>query len=106
MEQIISNAVRAVRKASGDTQQQFAQRLGLAISSVVRYEHGAIPELPILVKLALLADECACMPARDVLCEFAEYKLGIAIDWGRPTADRIAGRDSLALHSDSAARVV
>lgn len=30
--------IKALRQAVGDTQQQFAQRMGWAISSVVRYE--------------------------------------------------------------------
>ncbi|MBM3744858.1 MAG: hypothetical protein FJW34_03555 [Acidobacteria bacterium] len=39
----IRQAVRGLRQALGDTQQSFAQRLGLAISTVVRYELTRAP---------------------------------------------------------------
>ena len=35
--------VRKLRTALGDTQAQFAQRLGLALPTVVRYEHSRRP---------------------------------------------------------------
>ena len=53
----INEAVRKLRLALGDTQQQFAQRLGLAISSVVRYELTSEPGPAVLVQLANLAAE-------------------------------------------------
>ena len=53
----ITAAVKGLRRELGDTQQQFANRLGLAISSVVRYEAGKVPETAVLVKLAAVAEK-------------------------------------------------
>ena len=48
-------AVRKLRIALEDTQQQFAQRLGLAIATVIRYEHNRPPRAKALAKLEQLA---------------------------------------------------
>ncbi len=55
----IKEAVRTLRQALGDTQQAFAHRLGLAISTVVRYELTRAPrgvELARFWKLAVEHD--------------------------------------------------
>jgi transcriptional regulator with XRE-family HTH domain len=52
----VTEAVKALRIALDDTQQQFAQRLGLAISTVVRYESTRAPRGDALVKLVHLAN--------------------------------------------------
>jgi transcriptional regulator with XRE-family HTH domain len=53
----MTETVKALRIALGDTQQEFAQRLGLAISTVVRYESTRAPKGSALAKLIHLADE-------------------------------------------------
>jgi transcriptional regulator with XRE-family HTH domain len=53
---IVSEAVRALRIAIGDTQQQFASRLKMAISTVVRYELTRPPSGPVLVQFMELAE--------------------------------------------------
>ena len=52
----ITNAVRSLRKRLGDTQQQFAHRLGMAISTVVRYELSRPPRGKVLADLQRLAE--------------------------------------------------
>ena len=52
----INEAVRALRHQLGDTQQSFAVRLGLAISTVVKYEASRTPrgaELTRFLELAI-----------------------------------------------------
>jgi transcriptional regulator with XRE-family HTH domain len=51
----ITETVKALRLALGDTQQQFAHRLGLAISTVVRYESTRPPKGEALNELYQLA---------------------------------------------------
>lgn len=63
-DKLICQTVKRLRLELGDTQQEFAQRLGLAISTVVRYEHNRAPkgrELADLYRLAGKHDlhECA-----------------------------------------------
>ncbi len=53
----VTAAVRELRLALGDTQQSFAQRLGLAISTVVRYELTRPPKGNALRMLARVAEE-------------------------------------------------
>lgn len=47
--------VRKLRIALDDTQQEFAQRLGLAIATVIRYEHNRPPRAKALAKLERVA---------------------------------------------------
>jgi transcriptional regulator with XRE-family HTH domain len=58
----IAAGVKELRQRVGDTQQQFANRLGLAISSIVRYEAGKNPDTAILLKLWDTAEK-ADLPA-------------------------------------------
>jgi len=51
----ITQAVRNLRVALGDTQQSFAHRLGMAISTVVRYESTRPPRGKMLVQFERLA---------------------------------------------------
>jgi transcriptional regulator with XRE-family HTH domain len=53
----ISEAVLAIRLATNDTQQQFAQRMCLAISTVVRYEITRPPKGAALNRFFQLAEE-------------------------------------------------
>jgi transcriptional regulator with XRE-family HTH domain len=57
MQNEITTAVRKLRLALGDTQQQFAQRMKMAISSVVRYELSRPPRGKALAQFALLAQQ-------------------------------------------------
>jgi transcriptional regulator with XRE-family HTH domain len=57
MRNAVTDAVRRLREALGDTQQQFAARTGLAISTVVRYELSRPPRGEILTRFKALADE-------------------------------------------------
>jgi transcriptional regulator with XRE-family HTH domain len=50
-------AVRKLRLALGDTQQAFADRLGLAIATVVRYEHNRTPRGKALARLQQVAQD-------------------------------------------------
>jgi transcriptional regulator with XRE-family HTH domain len=52
----VTDAVRRLRLALGDTQQQFAARTGLAISTVVRYELSRPPRGKQLAEFAVLAE--------------------------------------------------
>jgi transcriptional regulator with XRE-family HTH domain len=52
--------VRNLRKRLGETQQQFAERMGMAISTVVRYELSRPPRGKVLLDLAKLAEESSC----------------------------------------------
>jgi transcriptional regulator with XRE-family HTH domain len=53
----LTETVRKLRFALGDTQQEFAHRLGLAIATVVRYEHNRPPKAKALVQLERVARE-------------------------------------------------
>ena len=52
---VVCQAVRSLREKLGDTQQQFATRLNMAISTVVRYELTRAPQGEVLVKFMNLA---------------------------------------------------
>ncbi|HUD74279.1 MAG TPA: helix-turn-helix domain-containing protein [Terracidiphilus sp.] len=72
----VSQAVRRLRLGLGDTQQQFANRLGLAISTVVRYELSRPPSGKALAQLDRLAtdhclDECALIFRNAIRVELA-----------------------------------
>ena len=56
MHNTLTDATRRLRLALGDTQQQFAQRTGLAISTVVRYELSRPPHGKALAQFAVLAE--------------------------------------------------
>ncbi len=57
MQNAVTNAVKQLRLALGDTQQQFAARTGLAISTVVRYELSRPPRGEALLPFRKLAQE-------------------------------------------------
>jgi len=52
----LTDAVKALRLALGDTQHRFANRLGLAISTVVRYETNRPPKGKALAQLLATAE--------------------------------------------------
>ncbi|MFB3778737.1 MAG: helix-turn-helix domain-containing protein [Bryobacteraceae bacterium] len=68
-------AVRKLREGLGDTQQEFADRLGLAIATVVRYEHNRTPRGKALARLEQAAtasgfDQCAALFRNALVDEF------------------------------------
>jgi transcriptional regulator with XRE-family HTH domain len=56
----VTEAVRDLRNRLGDTQQQFANRLGMAISTIVRYELSRPPRGRVLADLENLAVNNGC----------------------------------------------
>jgi transcriptional regulator with XRE-family HTH domain len=87
MQNTLTDATRRLRLALGDTQQQFAQRTGLAISTVVRYELSRPPHGKALAQFAVLAERNGL---HDVARTFA-YAAGNAPE----TAPMHAAMDSL-----------
>jgi transcriptional regulator with XRE-family HTH domain len=83
----LTEAVKALRLALGDTQQQFATRLEIAISSAVRYESTRPPHGKMLAQLYSLAlknglHRVASMFHQALIMQvgaLASYKLGPAI---------------------------
>jgi transcriptional regulator with XRE-family HTH domain len=70
--------VRKLRKALGDTQPQFAERLGLSMPTVVRYEHNRRPRGKALVTLEQTA-------AANGLDEFASvFRNALTDELGAP----------------------
>ena len=57
MQNAVTDAVRRLRLALGETQQQFAARTGLAISTVVRYELSRPPRGNALEQFKALAEK-------------------------------------------------
>lgn len=53
----LSNAVRAIRKTAGLTQEQFARELSLTTTTIARYESGTTPNRQALVKLRRFIEE-------------------------------------------------
>jgi len=51
----LQEAVRELRAATGDSQQSFAQRLGLSMRAIANYEKDRAPNSPALYRLAKLA---------------------------------------------------
>lgn len=81
----ITNAVKKLRQALRETQEAFAQRLGTAKSSLVRYESTRAPRGAVLAQLAAIAEEhgeheCARVFRRALAQEVGE-QLQPKIDW-------------------------
>lgn len=53
----MARAIKRFRSTLGDTQQQFANRTGLAMTTIARYETGWHPKPEVLAKLADIAKE-------------------------------------------------
>jgi transcriptional regulator with XRE-family HTH domain len=56
----VTRAVRSLRNRLGDTQQSFAHRMGVAISTVVRYELSRPPHGKVLGQLEKMAVDNGC----------------------------------------------
>jgi len=76
----VQEAVKALRLAIGDTQQQFAARLGLAISTVVRYELSRPPKGPVLFQFHHLAAEHDQRELARLFWEAGAADIGISED--------------------------
>jgi transcriptional regulator with XRE-family HTH domain len=74
MQNVVTDAVRRLRRALGETQQQFAARTGLAISTVVRYELSRPPRGEAIRQFKDLAAQNGL---NDIAATFA-YALGEA----------------------------
>lgn len=74
----VCEAVRRLRLRLGDTQQQFAQRLELAISTVVRYELTRPPRGKVLARFERLATELAADEEASVFRDALERELGLS----------------------------
>jgi transcriptional regulator with XRE-family HTH domain len=73
--------VRKLRTALGDTQPQFAARLGLALPTVVRYEHSRRPRAKALALLEQVA-------SANGLEEFgAQFRRALSDELGVPAGD-------------------
>jgi transcriptional regulator with XRE-family HTH domain len=100
----LPNAVKALRIALGDTQTQFALRLGVAISTAVRYESTRAPSGDILSKLYWLAvnnglTDVAQMFHRAVFEEWSDWA---AIDDPRQLQKTLENRWAQALSNELA----
>lgn len=67
----LSVALINLRKALGETQQQFAARLGTAITTVARYETSHPPSGAVLQKLALIALDAGLEDLEDLFAREA-----------------------------------
>lgn len=77
--------VRKLRTALEDTQQEFATRLGLAIATVVRYEHNRAPRAKALAKLEQVA-------AAHGLDEYAAiFHRALSMELGGPPPEPVPG---------------
>ncbi len=88
MSKTLLKAVRKLRVAIGDTQQQFANRLGLAISTIVRYELSRSPHGKVLIQFEKLALEHGQVDLAKVFRQALEYELGLK----EPTGEIPSGR--------------
>jgi transcriptional regulator with XRE-family HTH domain len=66
----MARAIRRFRAALGDTQQQFAVRTGLSVTSIARYETGWHPRPAVLRQFVTIAEE-AQLPAYSAIFERA-----------------------------------
>src|SRR5215813_4310445 len=53
----VASAVKKLRAELGDTQAQFAERLGLSVRAVANYERNRAPNIEVLFDLGALARE-------------------------------------------------
>lgn len=75
----VCGAVREVRLALGDTQQQFAGRLNMAISTVVRYELTRAPKGEVLVRFMTLAESIGRADLAEIFRGAISAELGYAV---------------------------
>lgn len=69
----LSDAVIKLREKLGDNQQQFAARLGYAVTTIARYETSRPPDTPsALLMLALTAWKAQCPELEKVFLEAVE----------------------------------
>lgn len=71
----IHEAVRILR--SGRSQEDFARLLGVRAQSISRYERGANPEGPVLLKMLRMATDAENDDAKDVILDTIATKLEV-----------------------------
>jgi transcriptional regulator with XRE-family HTH domain len=79
----VSAAVRALRKALGESQQQFAYRMKTAIRTVARYETVRPPKGKVLKQLEIMATENSLPHLAEVFHRALDQELGA------PNADKV-----------------
>ncbi len=72
-------AVRSLRESFGDTQQHFAGRLNMAISTVVRYELTRPPKGEVLVRFMNLADANGRTDLAEIFRQTISRELGYEV---------------------------
>jgi transcriptional regulator with XRE-family HTH domain len=72
----LSQAVKALREALGQTQQQFANTLNTAITTIARYETGRPPQGQFLARLAEVASQNNQLKLADVFRGALTRELG------------------------------
>jgi DNA-binding CsgD family transcriptional regulator/DNA-binding transcriptional regulator YiaG len=75
-EEIVARTVKSLRLALGDTQQSFAHRTGLSISTAVRYETSKPPRGKALVQMEQLARENGIAVLADIFNAALSLELG------------------------------
>ncbi|MFN7992748.1 MAG: helix-turn-helix transcriptional regulator [Bryobacteraceae bacterium] len=75
----LTGAVKALRTKLGDSQQTFANKLGIAIRSVAHYEADRPPRGRTLVQLARLAHEAGLEREADLFHRASREELGAII---------------------------
>src|SRR5262245_6954003 len=88
----VTAAVRKLRLGLDDTQQSFATRLGMAIATVVRYEHNRPPSGRALAKLERVAlehgfQECAAVFRKALGEELGELPVAVYSSLDCPTEE-------------------
>src|SRR5579884_1076946 len=86
----VTRAVRHVRDALGLTQQEFASRLGMAISSVVRYELSRPPKGKVLARFRRFAQEHGLDEYADVFRHALAIELDMKVRELTPTRRRVS----------------
>jgi|ERR1019366_4031694 transcriptional regulator with XRE-family HTH domain len=86
----ICRAVHKVRLAVGDTQQEFAGRLNMAISTVVRYELTRPPKGEVLVQFMKLAEANGRPDLAEQFWDALHQELGLDLNAGRVVDDCLA----------------
>lgn len=81
---LLCTAIKDLREALGQTQQQFAQTLGTAVTTIARYETGRNPTGQILIRLKDLAREHKQENLDDVFYtalvqEFPSYRTALSV---------------------------
>ena len=78
----LNDAVRELRRHTGDSQQAFATRLGLSISAIANYERNRAPTGRSLAQLQRLAKEVRREDLWNIFRNALNDELGLSVDEG------------------------